>query len=115
MRRGNCPQTTMDFYKRLAAKGFDAGPPWFIWVLLLLDMALALVAWPLRHWLPKAGRLMTRLQERPVTTFVVFFVLSAFAFLPLLSRYGPSAWAGFPLGSRSRASAFTLYGSRSAF
>jgi glucans biosynthesis protein C len=100
----------LDFYKRLAAKGFDAGPPWFISVLLLLDMTLALVAWPLRRWMPKAGRLMTRLQERPFTTFAVFFVLSALAFLPLLSRYGPSAWAGFPFGFQiSRIGVYSLW------
>jgi len=53
---------------------------------------------------------MTRLQERPFTTFVVFFVLSAFAFLPLLSIYGPSAWAGFPFGFQiSRIGVYALW------
>jgi hypothetical protein len=60
--------------------------------------------------MPKAGRLMTRLQEQPFTTFVVFFVLSAFAFLPLLSIYGPSAWAGFPFGFQiSRIGVYALW------
>jgi hypothetical protein len=105
----------LDFYKRLAAKGFDAGPPWFIWVLLLLDTALALVAWHLRHWMPKAGRLMTRLQERPFTTFVVssfFRRLRSFRCSPYTDLAPGQV---FHLGSRFRASAFTLYGFRSAF
>ncbi len=86
----------VDFYKLLAARGFYPGPPWFIWVLLYFGVILALVAWPLQSWIPKAGRLMTRLRDRPVLTFAVVFVLAAIAFLPLLSRFGFGAWVGFP-------------------
>ena len=89
-------QGFLDFYKRLAARGFYPGPPWFIWVLLYFDVILALLAWPLQHWIPKAGRLMTRLRDRTFLTFAVVFVLGAAAYLPLLSRYGFGAWAGFP-------------------
>jgi hypothetical protein len=85
-----------DFYKRLAARGFYPGPPWFIWVLLYFDVMLALVAWPLQPWMPRIGRLATRLRDRPLLTFAVVFVLAAVAYLPLLHRYGFGAWAGFP-------------------
>jgi peptidoglycan/LPS O-acetylase OafA/YrhL len=100
----------LDFYKRLAARGFVAGPPWFIWTLFLFDVALALIAWPLQRWIPKAGQLMTRLPKRPVLTFLVMFVLAAAAYLPLLSRYGFSAWTGFPFAIQiSRIALYSLW------
>lgn len=99
-----------DFYERLAARGFSPGPPWFIWVLLYFDVALALVAWPLQRWIPNAGRLMTRLRDRPFLTFTVVFVLAAIAYLPLLHRYGFGAWAGFPFIIQiSRAALYSLW------
>lgn len=99
-----------DFYERLAARGFSPGPPWFIWVLLYFDVALALVAWPIQRWIPNAGRLMTRLRDRPFLTFTVVFVLAAIAYLPLLHRYGFGAWAGFPFIIQiSRAALYSLW------
>ncbi len=100
----------VDFYMLLAARGFYPGPPWFIWVLLYFGVILALVAWPLQRWIPKAGRLMTRLRDRPVLTFAVVFVLAAIAFLPLLSRFGFGAWIGFPFIIQiSRAGIYSLW------
>jgi glucan biosynthesis protein C len=99
-----------DFYKRVAARGFYAGPPWFIYTLFLFDVALALIAWPLLRWIPNAGRRMTRLQTRPILTFVIMFVLAAAAYLPLLSRYGFSAWTGFPFAfQKSRIALYSLW------
>jgi glucan biosynthesis protein C len=99
-----------DFYKRLAAAGFAAGPPWFIWTLFLFDIALALIAWPLQRWIPPTGQRMTRLQKWPVLTFLVMFVLAAAAYLPLLSRYGFSAWTGFPFAfQKSRIALYSLW------
>ncbi len=100
----------LDFYKRLAARGFYAGPPWFVWTLFLFDVALALIVWPMRGWIPKAGQLMTRLQTRPLLTFVVMFVLAAAAYIPLLFRYGFSAWTSFPFAIQiSRIALYSLW------
>ncbi|MGO9494286.1 MAG: acyltransferase family protein [Terracidiphilus sp.] len=100
----------LDFYKRLAARGFYAGPPWFVWTLFLFDVALALIVWPMRGWIPKAGQLMTRLQTRPLLTSVVMFVLAAAAYIPLLFRYGFSAWTSFPFAIQiSRIALYSLW------
>ncbi len=100
----------VDFYRRLAARRFYAGPPWFIWTLFLFDVALALIVWPVQRWIPKAGQLMTRLQTRPLLTFVVLFVLAVAAYLPLLSRYGFSAWTSFPFAFQiSRIALYSLW------
>ncbi|NYF79939.1 acyltransferase family protein [Granulicella arctica] len=81
-----------DFYQRLARDGFAAGPPWFIWVLLLFDVALALILAPLQRWMPQAERSIRSLYDRPIATFFGLFLLSALVYLPLLSRYGFGAW-----------------------
>ena len=52
-----------DFYHRLAASGFAAGPPWFIWVLLFFDVMLALLWAPLQRYISIAGRAMQYLKR----------------------------------------------------
>jgi hypothetical protein len=84
-----------DFYKRLAEGGFAAGPPWFIWVLLLFDVVLALLLAPLQPFMPAVGNWMRRLQDHPGTAFGILLLLSAIVYLPLLSRYGFGAWTDF--------------------
>ena len=100
----------LDFYRMLARRGFYAGPPWFIWVLLWFDVVAALAVFPLRRWMPHVERLMLRLQAQSVATFVGCFFLSAAVFLPLLARFGPSAWLGFLLWVQlSRAGLYALW------
>jgi glucan biosynthesis protein C len=82
----------IDFYKLLARDGFPAGPPWFIWVLLLFDVALAVVLVPLRKHLPVLGRCMENLKHHNFVVFVVMFVFAALIYLPLLSIYGFGTW-----------------------
>jgi glucan biosynthesis protein C len=85
----------LDFYQRLASGGFSVGPPWFVWVLLFFDIVLALVFMPFQRFIPAAGRFMMRLQNRPVITFAVLYLLSCAVYLPLLARYGFGTWTNF--------------------
>jgi len=82
----------LDFYQRLAHRGFEVGPPWFVWVLLLFDVVLALALLPLHRLMPAAGRFMVKLQTRPIATFALIFLLAAALYLPLLNRYGFGTW-----------------------
>ena len=82
----------VDFYERLASGGFAVGPPWFVWVLLFFDIVLALILLPFHRLLPAAGRFMVRLQNHPVATFAAIYLLACAVYLPLLYRYGFSAW-----------------------
>ena len=82
----------LDFYQHLASGGFVAGPPWFVWVLLLFDIVLALILLPFQRFVPAAGRFMVKLQNHPVATFGVLYLLACAVYLPLLVRYGFSAW-----------------------
>jgi glucan biosynthesis protein C len=85
----------LDFYQRLASGGFAVGPPWFVWVLLFFDIVLALILLPFHRFIPGAGRFMVKLQKHPVATFGVLYLLACAVYLPLLVRYGFSAWTNF--------------------
>jgi hypothetical protein len=103
----------LEFYGQLARHGFPAGPPWFIWVLLVFDIGIALLLAPLPKQMPSVGqqvpsigqqvpsigqqvpsvgRGMERLKDHPVATFVGIFVLAALVYLPLLKAYGFGTW-----------------------
>jgi glucan biosynthesis protein C len=82
----------LDFYQRLASGGFAVGPPWFVWVLLAFDIELALILLPFQRFIPSAGRFMIKLQNHPVATFGIIYLLACGVYLPLLARYGFSAW-----------------------
>jgi glucan biosynthesis protein C len=82
----------LDFYQRLASGGFAAGPPWFVWVLLLFDILLALILLPFQRFIPGAGRFMVKLQNHPFAAFGVVYLLACAVYLPLLARYGSGAW-----------------------
>lgn len=81
-----------DFYGRLAKGGFVVGPPWFVWVLLLFDVVLALIVAPFRVKSPILDGLMRTLKGHPMAAFGAVAVLSAAVYLPLLSIYGFGTW-----------------------
>jgi surface polysaccharide O-acyltransferase-like enzyme len=84
-----------DFYRRLALGGFAAGPPWFIWVLLLFDVVIALMLALFKMTFPLAERLMRSFRTHAVAAVFGAFVLSAVVYLPLLSIYGFGTWTNF--------------------
>jgi len=86
------PEGYGEYYGQLARGGFTVGPPWFIWVLLLFDVVVALIAWPLRDWLPRLAPALARLRLRPVAAAAAATGLAAAVYYPAVVRYGPSAW-----------------------
>jgi len=82
----------VDFYGRLARARFVVGPPWFVWVLLLFDVVLALAVWPFGLKAPVADGWMRALKGHSGAAFGVMVVLSAVVYLPLLSAYGFGTW-----------------------
>lgn len=89
---GNRNQGFFAFYGLLARTGFQVGPPWFVWVLLLFDVVLATLLIPLDRFMPAAGRLMRTLHAHSLATFAVLLVLSGCLYLPLLARFGFDRW-----------------------
>ncbi|MBB5060153.1 peptidoglycan/LPS O-acetylase OafA/YrhL [Granulicella aggregans] len=82
-----------EFYERLAMSRFTVGPPWFIWVLLLFDLVLALIVGPFKLDHPLAERVMRSLKTDALSATSAALVLSALVYLPLLFKYGFGTWA----------------------
>ncbi len=80
------------YYVSLASQGFTVGPPWFIWVLLLFDIALATMLHPFPRLYKPLKHLSTSLASHPGKVCASMLVLTATAYLPLLQRYGFSKW-----------------------
>ena len=74
---------------------WPSGPIWFLWVLLLFNLAAAALFW----LYPRAGEALGRLSEsagtRPGRIFLVLVAVSAVAYLPLSALFAPWEWAQF--------------------
>ena len=89
---GNQSSGFASFYAHIARMGFQVGPPWFIWVLLFFDLILALLLYPGQRWLVLTEKFTRKLQTHSIIAFIAMLLLSWLAYLPLLARYGFSAW-----------------------
>jgi glucans biosynthesis protein C len=78
---------------------WPCGPMWFLWLLLVGDLA-AVGLHEFRPWLGHAlMRFSSSAGTRPVRYICWFAVASAFAYVPLALAFTPSAWAQFgPFG-----------------
>lgn len=86
------PESYADYYGQLARAGFTVGPPWFIWVLLLFDVLVALLVVSLRRLVPRLGPALAWARHRPVTVAAGCFGLATAVYYPAVVRYGPYAW-----------------------
>jgi len=84
----------LDFYKRLAEQGFSVGPPWFIWVLFLFNAGIALLYKPTAFLFNKASGYVRTLGAKPVTAFLILFVITGLLYVPLAIIFGPNSWTG---------------------
>jgi peptidoglycan/LPS O-acetylase OafA/YrhL len=79
----------------LALPFWPGGPTWFLWFLLVVNMAAAFL-----HWLvPRAGTYLNRLSARagidPGRFFIALVSVSALAYLPLSAVLTPWQWVEF--------------------
>src|ERR1051326_315139 len=83
-----------DFWTQwLSLPFWPAGPLWFLWQLLALDLA----AVALYRFAPQVGNRLgefsARAVDRPGRYFIAFAVVSALAYLPLAALYRPWDWS----------------------
>ena len=83
----------LDYLQQLRALPFwPDGPMWFLFVLLVFDAAAAV----LHAWFSGARSVVARLslsaQRAPKRFLLAFFVLSALAYIPLGTIFGPMRW-----------------------
>lgn len=85
--------SVVDFWNQwLSLPFWPAGPEWFLWQLLALNMlAVALYAvWPAS--LTHLGRIAEWAGARPLRFFAVLVAVSALAYVPLALQFSPWVW-----------------------
>lgn len=95
----------------IALPAQSAGPAWFLWVLLVFDLAAALLFVLAPGWAKAVGRLGASADKRPFRFFLIFVILSALAYTPLLWIFGTENWFQFgPFAVQSsRIAHYVLY------
>jgi glucans biosynthesis protein C len=76
----------------LALPLWPSGPPWFLWVLLVFDLATAALYRFARASGQALGRMAGRLGARPAAFVIVLLVVSGLAYIPLALAFTPWTW-----------------------
>jgi glucans biosynthesis protein C len=71
---------------------WPSGPPWFLWVLLVFDLAAAVLYRFARGSGDALGRIARWLGARPAPFVIVLLAASALAYVPLALAFTPWAW-----------------------
>jgi peptidoglycan/LPS O-acetylase OafA/YrhL len=91
----NDPSWSSYWTHLIALPFWPSGPLWFLWQLLVLDVAAAALFW----FAPRAGDWLGRLSanagEAPGRYFGGLLAVSAAAYLPLAFAFGASNWSEF--------------------
>jgi hypothetical protein len=84
------------FWQQWRALGnWPAGPAWFVWVLLALDVFAAALVLVLPRWGVALGRHSSGADRRPIVLFGILAVASAAAYIPLAMVFNPFSWTAF--------------------
>lgn len=78
-----------DFF---TVEAWPAGPPWFIWVLFLFNIIVALLYRPVL--LPLSGW-FARIHIRPAVFALFFLLFTQLLYVPAALLFGSYAWTGF--------------------
>ncbi|RTL50909.1 MAG: acyltransferase [Bradyrhizobiaceae bacterium] len=85
-----------DYWWRTVTTGpWPSGPVWFVWVLLAYDLLAALLFRIAPNCLEPINRLSLAGFTRPLIFFLVFFALTALAYVPMRMIYGVNKWFEF--------------------
>jgi hypothetical protein len=90
------PGITAYWQHWLALPLWPSGPPWFLWVLLVFDLAAAALYRFARSTGDALGRMAGRLGARPAASVTIILAVSALAYVPLALAFTP--WTWFQIG-----------------
>jgi hypothetical protein len=74
---------------------WPAGPPWFVWVLLVFDCVVAFLFSKSPSWSIILGKLSCGSSQYPARFFWMLLSFSAAVYIPLSLRFGPMNWTEF--------------------
>jgi glucans biosynthesis protein C len=69
------------------------GPMWFLWMLIVLDVAAAVLHRSAHRAVEVAGSLAASLESRPVLAFTAFAIVAIAAYAPLAIAFTPWRWS----------------------
>ncbi len=74
---------------------WPSGPPWFLWLLFVFNVAAALL-WALApRWCARLAWLASSAREEPVRYFIGLIAASALAYVPLALAFGAWSWTTY--------------------
>jgi peptidoglycan/LPS O-acetylase OafA/YrhL len=79
----------------IALPFWPSGPMWFLWLLLLFNIAAAALFWLAPRAGESLGRLAANAGEHPGRAFIALVAVSALAYLPLSAVFAPWEWVQF--------------------
>jgi glucan biosynthesis protein C len=91
-RDGGIRDFLFDFFK---VEGWPPGPPWFIWVLFLFNLLLALFSKMGLPLIIEAGKKMQNLKDRPLLLLLLFVSIVWVLYVPLSWILGPYSWGAW--------------------
>jgi surface polysaccharide O-acyltransferase-like enzyme len=81
----------IDFFKTQA---WPVGPPWFIWVLFLFNLLVAMTYPYLKKPLQKTGVFFVSLNNKPFKLLLIWYLITWMAYIPILMATSPGQWTG---------------------
>lgn len=91
-RSWNIRDYVKDFF---TTEAWPVGPPWFIWVLFVFNAVTALL-WPvLRKPFANLSPRLSKLQNKPILSFLLLFVITWLLYVPVACSIGAGTWTGW--------------------
>jgi hypothetical protein len=89
--RNDMPAYVIDFF---TTEAWPVGPPWFIWVLFLFNLAFAL-CWPVaKPFINRLSAFIASKKQRPITIFPGWYLLTWVLYVPIVLMVEPGTWTG---------------------
>jgi glucan biosynthesis protein C len=89
---GGIKNFLIDFF---FVEGWPPGPPWFIWVLFLFNLILALFSKTAIPFIQRADHKLQTLKDSPLRVALVFYTLVLVLYVPASWLFGSYTWKSF--------------------
>ena len=81
----------VDFF---TVEAWPVGPPWFIWVLFVFNVIVAVVFRFIRPALEKGTQWLARFADRPIRLGLMWLAFTGIVYIPLVLLAGADRWTG---------------------
>lgn len=88
----NLKDYVVDFF---TVEAWPVGPPWFIWVLFVFNVVLALLYPFVGPFINRLGERLANCANRPLKVLFIWYLLTWITYIPLMLWAGAGTWTGF--------------------